>query len=271
MRQTSVLRQMRLAFLLVLFVFLVFIMPAVAAIGWWAMQDRPSSWREADWKATGLLPDPKSDRGARIYILAARTGGLKGALSVHSWIVTKAVGADTYQRYDKVGWGSPVRHNAYPPDGRWYSNMPTIIGQVSGERAEKLLARVEAAIKSYPFSHPGDYKIWPGPNSNSFVAHVVAAVPELGARMPPNAAGRDYAPGWASLTWSRPGWDVHATLGGYLGFAVGAVSGLELHFMGLVAGVDLADPALKIPGFGRLSLSWEASADEGDAPDGLAY
>jgi hypothetical protein len=185
--------------------------------------------------------------------------------------VTKAAGADTYQRYDKVGWGAPVRHNAYPPDGRWYSNMPTIIGQVSGERAEKLLPRVEAAIESYPYSRPGDYRIWPGPNSNSFVAHVVAAVPELGARMPPNAAGRDYAPGWASLTWSRPGWDLHATLGGYLGFAVGAVSGLELHFMGLVAGVDFSEPALKIPGFGRWSLSGEASAGEHNAPDGLAY
>jgi hypothetical protein len=130
---------------------------------------------------------------------------------------------------------------------------------------------VDAAIKAYPYSRPGDYKIWPGPNSNSFVAHVLSEVPELGARMPPNAAGRDYAPGWASLNWSRSGRDLHATLGGYLGFAVGAVSGLELHFLGLVAGVDILDPALKIPGFGRLPLSNEAAAGEPETPDGLPY
>ena len=37
-----------------------------------------------------------------------------------------------------------------------------------------------------------DYRIWPGPNSNSFVAHVLREVPELGTTLPPNATGRDF-------------------------------------------------------------------------------
>ena len=38
----------------------------------------------------------------------------------------------------------------------------------------------------------GDYRIWPGPNSNSFTAAILRAVPELGVSLPANAIGRDY-------------------------------------------------------------------------------
>jgi hypothetical protein len=238
-----------------LFVLIVFIFPVLATLGWWAMQDRPNSWRSADWSASGVLPVVHREDDAAIYIMAARTGGMKGALSVHSWVVTKQAGSDHYDRYDKVGWGSPVRKNGYPADARWYSNEPVIVHAVTGEAAERLIPKVEAAIAGYPYSKSGDYHIWPGPNSNSFVAHVVRTVPELGARMPPNATGRDYAPGVLAIDWSPEAHDFHATLGGFFGFSVGALSGVEIHFMGLVAGVDIMQPALKIPAFGRVELS----------------
>lgn len=232
----------------------VFLLPALATVGWWLMQERPGSWRAADWSSSGLLLAEPEVEDAAVYVLAARTGGLKGALSVHSWIVVKKPGQTTYDRYDKVGWGSPVRRNGYAADGRWYSNPPLIVQVVEGEAARRLIPAVEAAIDTYPWARPGDYHIWPGPNSNSFVAHVLREVPQLGASLPPNAVGRDFAPGIAAFDIA-PDWrDLHATLGGLAGFAVGARSGVELHFMGLVAGVDLARPALKIPGYGRLEL-----------------
>src|SRR6266567_1839912 len=47
----------------------------------------------------------------------------------------------------------------------------------------------------------GDYRIWPGPNSNSFVATILRAVPELAVSLPPNAVGRDFRDGiYAGLT-----------------------------------------------------------------------
>ena len=56
------------------------------------------------------------------------------------------------------------------------------------------------------------------------------------------------------------GRDFHASLGGLIGFAAGMRSGFEMHFLGLVAGLDFLRPALKIPGFGRLDLNrWDAS------------
>lgn len=236
-----------------LFVLVVFLLPTAATAAWWAVKERPGSWRSADWSSSGLLAAPDADEAA-IHVLAARTGGLKGALSVHSWIVVKKPGADAYERYDKVGWGSPIRRNAYDADGFWYSNRPWIVHSVTGKEAERLIPQVEDAIAAYPYAAHGGYTIWPGPNSNSFVAHVLDAVPGLGARLPPNATGRDFAPGHVALRIAPDLRDLHVTLGGFAGFALGQRSGIELHFMGLVAGLDLARPALKVPGLGRVGF-----------------
>ena len=54
----------------------------------------------------------------------------------------------------------------------------------------RTLARIEAAVASYPYADR--YTAWPGPNSNSFVAHVLRAVPELKVDLPSTAIGKDY-------------------------------------------------------------------------------
>ncbi len=240
---------------MLLIVFTVFLLPALASAAWWGfVVKRPGSWRQADWGASGVLKTYGGDGEATIAILAARTGGFKGAFAVHSWIVLKRKDQQDFDRYDKVGWGTPVRKNSQPPDGRWYSNDPVIVAMVRGEKAAALLDRIEAAIASYPYSQRGGYRIYPGPNSNSFVQHVIWQVPELEAQLPSNAVGRDYFPGWASFDIASDGRDIHATLGGLLGFAAGARSGLEIHFLGLVAGVDILRPAIKIPAFGQIRL-----------------
>lgn len=236
------------------FVLVVFLLPALATAAWWSVQERPGSWRTADWSSSGVLPPAAANPDAAIYVMAARTGGLKGAFSVHSWIVVKRAGADRYERYDKVGWGSPIRRDGYPADANWYSNRPQIVHAVLGTKAETLIPSVDAAISGYPYAARGGYRIWPGPNSNSFVAHVLAAVPAIGGPLPPNATGRDFAPGLASVRLTADASDLHVTLGGYAGFAVGRHSGLEIHFMGLVAGLDFLRPAIKVPALGRIEL-----------------
>lgn len=241
-------------FRVALFLGVLFILPALLTLAWWGIKEHPASWSSADWSASGILPPPARDRDAAIYLMAARTGGLKGAFAVHSWIVFKKPGASAYERYDKVGWGMPVRRNAYPADGRWYSNMPEIVHAVHGAEAAALIPNFEAAIAHYPYSSRGSYRLWPGPNSNSFVAHILRQVPQFGAVLPPNATGRDFAPGLAALDWSADGRDLHFTLGGVFGIALGAVSGFELHFVGLVAGFDFKHPAIKIPAYGTVPL-----------------
>ncbi|MFB2550003.1 DUF3750 domain-containing protein [Ensifer soli] len=241
----------RLALLAILFVY---ILPTLASAGLWYLKERPDTWHSADWSSSGILPRPEADREAAVYVLSAPTGGLKGAVASHAWIVTKRKGDQTYNRYDKVGWGTPIRRNMRDADGAWYSNTPRIVVAIRGEAAERLVPEVETAIRSYPHAGAGAYRIWPGPNSNTFVAHVLRSVPTLGAVLPPDAVGRDYLPGGAFFALDEDGLDLHATLYGLLGVSAGVRSGLELHFLGLVAGLDLARPGIKIPAFGRFGI-----------------
>ncbi len=45
-----------------------------------------------------------------------------------------------------------------------------------------------------------------------------------------------------------------------LGVKLGWVEGVEFNFLGLVAGLDLRRPALKLPGFGRLGVGFPNAA-----------
>lgn len=234
-------------------VLLLFIAPVLLHAALWLAQERPRTWRTADWSSAGTLPDPREEREASIRVMAARTGGLKGIVSVHSWLVLKDEGAAAYQRYEVVGWGNPVRRNGRPADGRWYSNEPVVIHALTGAEAARLIPKIEAAIRAYPWSRQGSYRTWPGPNSNTFVAHVLAAVPEIGAGMPPTAIGRDYPTG----AWVRrvPAGGVSVSLAGFAGVTVGLREGIEVNFLGLVAGVRFADFAILLPGFGAIGDS----------------
>jgi hypothetical protein len=82
----------------------------------------------------------------------------------------------------------------------------------------------------------------------------MAEVPELARALPPTAIGKDFREDglFAGLTPSRTG--VQASLYGLAGFTIGWVEGVEINLLGLVAGLDLRSPALKLPGWGRVGV-----------------
>ena len=89
--------------------------------------------------------------------------------------------------------------------------------------------------------------MWPGPNSNTFIAAVLRAVPELATTLPPNAIGKDFRDGfYAGLTDSGTG--VELSLFGVVGIKAGWVEGIELNMLGLVAGLDLRHPGREAAG-----------------------
>ena len=80
-----------------------------------------------------------------------------------------------------------------------------------------------------------------------------APFPKAEAILPANAVGRDFRPlPYVGLTDSRTG--VEASLWGVVGIKLGWVEGVEMNFLGLVAGLDLRNPGVKLPGFGRIGL-----------------
>ncbi|MCP8937837.1 DUF3750 domain-containing protein [Alsobacter sp. SYSU M60028] len=236
---------------LILFVFFV---PLALHAAWWFANDHPRSWSQASWSSAGLLPPPEAKPDAVVLVYAARVGRWRGIFAHHTWLVVKEKGAPRYTRFDKVGWGTPVRTDGWAPDARWFGQVPEVVAAIEGEKAEALIPRIRAAVASYPWREAGAYQAWPGPNSNTFVAHVVAAIPEAGIALPPTALGKDYRSDGriAGLAPSHTG--VQIGWSGLLGLTVGWTEGVEMNLLGLVAGLDIRRPALKLPGFGRIGL-----------------
>jgi hypothetical protein len=238
---------------MILTVVALFLLPVAARAALFALGDAPRSYRDADWSSTGTLPPAAQEKEARVLVMTGTAGAWKGVFAVHSWIVLKPANADAWTRYDVVGWGSPLRRNNWPVDGRWYGNSPVAILDLRGDAAERVIPKIEAAVSAYRYRNAGDYKVWPGPNSNSFVAAVLRAVPALGVQLPSNAVGRDFRSGfYAGRTGSGTG--VELNLWGYAGIKVGWVEGIEFNLLGLVAGLDIRRPAIKLPGYGRVGF-----------------
>ncbi len=86
-----------------------------------------------------------------------------------------------------------------------------------------MIPEIEAAIKSYPF--PQTYHAYPGPNSNTFMAHIGRVVPQLGLDLPSNAIGKDYRPLTRPIGLPPSGKGLQVSLLGLLGFTVGAQEG----------------------------------------------
>jgi hypothetical protein len=229
--------------------------PIAVSAALYALSERAENWQIADRSSAGLLPPAADKHEAAVRIFAARTVRWRGIFAVHSWIVFKDKGAATYTRYDYTAWGSPIRVNGFAADGRWFGEAPETVFAADGAAAEKLIPKIKAAIAAYEYSNYGDYRAWPGPNSNTFIAAIIDAVPEMQATLPPTAVGKDfpYDRSWLSATPSGTGF--RATLGGYLTLTVGWIEGLELSLFGGVLGLDIRRPAIKLPGLGRIGVS----------------
>lgn len=205
-------------------------------------------------RSTGLAPDPATFRPAVVQVYAARTLGTKGNISVHTWIGVKRTGAETYTRYEIIGWrlrraGSALSIRRGMPDQPWYGNPPELLLDRRGPEVDALIDSIEEAVAAYPFSNT--YSLWPGPNSNTFPAYVGRAVPELGLDLPTTAIGKDYRPLAEFLGASPSGSGIQASLWGVAGVALGFEEGLEINLLGLNVELDLFDLALELPALGR--------------------
>lgn len=253
---------------------LLWLLPLAAAFALHAARDEVgAAWRTADRSSAGLLPRAGvAGSPAVVRVFAARTVRWRGAVAVHCWVVVKEAGAAArYARYDVTAWGAtPIRVDGYEPDGRWFGRAPEVVFAADGPAAAAMVPRLRAAVADYRWRHAGDYRVWPGPNSNTFVAALLEAVPEARVALPPTAIGKDFPHDgrWLRPTASRTGFV--ATLGGYAGVTLGWVEGVEVNILGAVAGLDLRRPALKLPGLGR--IGWGTPGPDGvrEGTDGVA-
>ena len=214
-------------------------------------------WSKARWDSAGIATDPVATPEAVVQVYAARAWGWKGVFAVHSWVSIKHAGAAQYDRYEVVGWGvsrgaPAIRKNRHAPDGYWAGNRPELLVDLRGPEVEELVLRVERAIESYPY--PDRYVTWPGPNSNTFTAHIGRAVPELGLELPPTAIGKDFLDRGKIFASTPSGSGYQLSLFGVFGLSLSRDEGFELHLLGLTLGVDPLDFAIKLPSIGRIGV-----------------
>jgi hypothetical protein len=218
--------------------------------------------RDARRAAVGLAPDPKTTADPVVQVYAARTVRWRGYFGVHTWVSVKPRGADEFTTYEVNGWrlrrtGSAVSVDHRRPDARWFGNRPDLIADLRGAGVDEVITRIEAAVASY--SYANTYRVWPGPNSNTFVAHVLRAAPELRADLPAHAIGKDYLA--APFVARAPsGTGAQVNLFGVIGALAGVEEGVELNVLGLTFGVDPLDLSLKVPLAGRLGWPSDAPA-----------
>ncbi|MBU6235718.1 MAG: DUF3750 domain-containing protein [Alphaproteobacteria bacterium] len=218
-------------------------------------------WRTAPRHSAGLAPLPEKEPKAVVQVYAARAINWRGWFAVHTWVATKEANANHYTVYQVMGW--QLRRTGYSvmiaddiPDRYWYGAKPYIIEELRGAEAAAAIPKIKAAAASYPYNDT--YRVWPGPNSNTFVSHIIRNVPELGVELPPHAIGRDWLNGSALSARSETGTGYQVSLLGALGFTAGKAEGLEINILGLTFGVDVASPALKLPFIGRIGVTDKA-------------
>jgi hypothetical protein len=214
-------------------------------------------YRTADRSSAGLAPSVETTPEAVVQIYAARALNWRGIFGVHTWVATKPENAKEYTVHHVIGWrryrNLPVLVSAPGiPDGRWFGNEPTLIGQLRGEAAEKAIPKISDAVATYPY--PNDYNLWPGPNSNTFVAYVGRQVPELKLDLPVTAIGKDYPINGSVIDRTPSGTGYQLSMLGVLGLLLAREEGIELNLLGLSFGIDFSRPAVKLPFIGRLGM-----------------
>jgi hypothetical protein len=214
-------------------------------------------WRTASREPVGLAPNPAETPEAVVQVYAARTISWRGYFGVHTWIAVKPTGADHFRIHEVIGYrlprtGTAVVSREGAPDARWFGAEPELLRDVRGPGVDALIERIEAAVQAYPYADT--YRIWPGPNSNTFIAFVLREVPELRVDLPPTAIGKDYL-GMVPVALTPSGTGGQFNLFGVAGIAVGWEEGLELNVLGLTFGVDPASLSIKLPLLGRIGPS----------------
>ena len=211
-------------------------------------------------RAAGLAPDPATTPEAVVQVYGARTLGMKGLFGVHTWIAVKPSRAPSWTVYEVIGWrlrwsDTAVVVRARQPDAPWFGAPVELYADKRGAGVDALIRRIDEAARRYPYAH--SYTLWPGPNSNTFVAWIARAVPELEVDLPATAIGKDFI-GTSLVSRAPSGSGYQLSLGGVLGVAASRIDGFEVNVLGLNFGVN--GSGVKLPLVGRVGAVRSAVA-----------
>ena len=199
-----------------------------------------------------------------VQLRSATLPSVLRAIAVHHWFVVfdPETGAITrwevWQNRGAGGrsWGH-LHQDLMPADRPVGGGPMAIEAEWTGEDAARLREVLERP-EEYPF--PEVYRYWPGPNSNTYAAWVLARAGLL-HDFDPRGIGKDFLGAY--------GFGIRRGALGtpLLGLRWGRHVGLEVHLLALTFGLALRPLRLKGP-LGRLRLEREARAAAGSEAPG---
>jgi hypothetical protein len=213
-----------------------------------------------------LAPSPAITAEPVLQVYGARCRGWRGFFSLHTWIAVKPAGAKAYTVYEVtpealMRRGCCVSIRKRVPDAYWYGAAPELLADKRGDNIGPLIERIRNAAQEYRYA--GKYLMWPGPNSNTFIAHLARVVPELELELPCHAIGKDYL-GLKAIGRPASGAGFQFSFFGLLGILVSRVEGIELNILGLSCGFNPFAACVKLPFVGHIRAA-RLSASEAPA------
>lgn len=214
-------------------------------------------WRTASRESSGIAVKASAQKEDIYQIYYARAFSWRGYFGIHPWIAWKKSEDKSYTVAQVTSWnirreGTAISIKKDLPDRKWFDNDPTLLYEVKGKRARDIISQTQELIKNYP--HKKKYRVWPGPNSNTFVSHIIRGIEQLPLELPANAIGKDYLEGSDVFSESPSNKGYQLSLYGLFGVTAGVEEGLEMNILGLSFGIDPWTPALKLPFIGRLGF-----------------
>lgn len=240
-------------------IFIVFIILTLIGPIWVFLTDNiefGADYLTANRESSHLTPEAHVISDAVIQVYAARAFNWRGIFALHTWIAVKPKNAKQYTVYQIIGWRyfrnlPALSIEADIPDRIWFNQKPKIIYEIRGVNAEKLIPKINEAANRYPYAN--NYVTWPGPNSNTFVAYIARAIPEMKLALPSNAIGKDFT-GNHILIRAPSGTGYQLTIFGCFGIMLALKEGFEINLLGFVYGISPAMLTIKLPAIGDISF-----------------
>ncbi len=213
-------------------------------------------------RSTGLSPDPASHPEAIVQIFAARAWGFRGIFADHTWIAFKPANAPSYTVCQIKGWlldeqgHSPLEVREGIPDLYWMGSPARLVLDLRGNMAEQAISDIICAVKNYPYKDK--YRLWPGPNSNTFTAHIIRQVPQLRCVLPVTAIGRDYLDEGTFINRTPSNTGYQMSVYGLASVSAAQMEGLELSILGLTIRLDIQGRSIYLPGDSSPVISLDA-------------
>lgn len=169
---------------------------------------------------------------------------LLAQFATHSWVDYRPDVRSSWRRIEIVNKNSGLLHHRISDEvahgkKRWNERV-RILSQSDGKKNPHFVRDIMRFAKNYDASV---YRVWPGPNSNTFAERLMREVDGVSGVLDHNAVGKEHG-FYVGRSAGGTGVEFQTPL---VGVGLGLREGVEISLFGLSGGVSFYPPALKVP------------------------